>query len=209
MEKPHNIGRIEALSDAVFAFAATLLVVSLGTNASDSIIDVDFKLFTGFAISFFVLLTFWFLHYNFFRRINYMDNWIIALNGILLFVVLYYVFPLKSLVNSWFKTQGMTPDKLAGLFELYGIGFSLIFLCFSLMYYRAHQKEKQLETSNNLLFYTRHFAIFTLVGIISIVTAYSQIGLSYGLPGILYALLGPFCSVHSYLFYKNRKTILK
>ncbi len=207
MKRPHNIGRIEALSDAVFAFAATLLVVSLGTEASDSIIDVDFRLFTGFAISFFVLLTFWFLHYNFFRRTTYMDNWIIALNGVLLFVVLYYVFPLKSLVNSWFITQGMTPDKLAGLFELYGIGFALIFLCFSLMYYRAFQKEKQLDESINLLFYARHFAIFTVVGILSIITAYTQIGINFGLPGFLYALLGPFCSIHSYLFYKNHKTI--
>jgi len=206
MMRPHNIGRIEALSDAVFAFAATLLVVSLGTDASDSIIDIDFRLFAGFAISFFVLLTFWFLHYNFFRRTTYMDNWIIALNGMLLFVVLYYVFPLKSLINSWFASQGMTPDKLAGLFELYGLGFALVFLCFSLMYLRASKKEKQTDASLNLLFYARHFAIFMVVAIISILTAYTQIGINFGLPGILYSILGPLCALHSYLFYKNHKT---
>ncbi|MFD0797483.1 TMEM175 family protein [Maribacter chungangensis] len=206
MIRPHNIGRIEALSDAVFAFAATLLVVSMGTDASDSVIDIDVKVFAGFAISFFVLLTFWFLHYNFFRRTTHMDNWIIALNGVLLFVVLYYVFPLKSLINSWFVTQGMTPDKLAGLFELYGLGFALIFLCFSLIYLRAYKKEIELDDRWNLLFYARHFAIFTGVGIISILTAYTQIGINFGLPGILYSLLGPFCALHSYFFYKKYKT---
>ncbi|MFS4468021.1 TMEM175 family protein [Maribacter sp. 2210JD10-5] len=127
MKLPHHISRIEAFSDAVFAFAATLLVVSLGTGTNDSIIDIDVKSFAGFAISFFVLFIFWFLHYNFFRRTNYMDNWIIAINTVLLFVVLYYVFPLKSLINSWFATSGMTKDKLGSIFELYGLGFALIF----------------------------------------------------------------------------------
>jgi len=206
MKFPHNISRIEAFSDAVFAFAATLLVVSIGTDSTDSLIDIDFKLFTGFAISFFVLVILWFLHYNFFRRTDYMDNVIISINAVLLFVVLYYVFPLKSLINSWFQTQGMTPDRLAGIFELYGIGFALIFLCLSLMYYRAYKKTKNLENVMSLLFYVRHFGLFVLVAVISIITAYLQIGINYGLPGILYALLGPFCSVHSYLFYKKYKT---
>jgi uncharacterized membrane protein len=207
MKVQHNIGRIEAFSDAVFAFAATLLVVSLGTDSSDSIIDIDFKSFIGFAVSFFVLVILWYLHYNFFRRTKYMDNVIIAINAVLLFVVLYYVFPLKSLINSWFQTKDMTPDKLAGIFELYGIGFALIFLCLSLMYYRAYKKSKHLENAMNLLFYVRHFGIFTFVALISIVFAYLQIGINFGLPGILYALLGPFCSIHSYLFYKNLNSI--
>ena len=205
MKISHNISRIEAFSDAVFAFAATLLVVSLGTESSDSIIEVDLKSFVGFAISFFVLVILWYLHYNFFRRTDYMDNGIIAINAVLLFVVLYYVFPLKSLINSWFLTQGMTAEKLAGLFELYGLGFALIFLCLSFMYFRAYKKTKHLEHAINLLFYMRHFAIFFLVAVLSIIIAYSQIGIDYGLPGILYSLLGPLCGLHSYFFYKKFK----
>lgn len=206
MKLPHNISRIEAFSDAVFAFAATLLVVSVSSDSTDSIIAIDFKLFTGFAISFFVLVTLWYLHYNFFRRTDYMDNQIIVINAVLLFVVLYYVFPLKTLINSWFSSQGMTPDKLAGIFELYGLGFALIFLCLSLMYFRAYQKTKQLNSAFHLLFYVRHFGIFVIVAMLSVVIAYLQIGINYGLPGILYSLLGPFCAVHSYYFFKKFKT---
>lgn len=197
---------MEAFSDAVFAFAATLLVVSVGSENSDSIIEIDVKLFVGFAISFFVLVILWYLHYNFFRRTTYMDNVIIAINAVLLFVVLYYVFPLKSLVNSWFMTKGMTPDKLAGIFELYGLGFALIFLCLSLMYYRAYKKSTPTKEDLNLLFYVRHFALFVIVAILSMIIARTQIGINYGLPGILYALLGPFCGFHSYLFYKKHQT---
>ncbi|MFD2586958.1 TMEM175 family protein [Croceitalea marina] len=205
MKFAHNISRIEAFSDAVFAFAATLLVVSLGVENSDSIIEVDFKSFISFAVSFFVLVMLWYLHYNFFRRTDYMDNTIIAINAVLLFVVLYYVFPLKSLINSWFMTKGMTPNKLASLFELYGIGFALIFLCLSLMYFRAFKKTRHLEQAMTLLFYTRHFAIFVAVALLSIGVAYVQIGLNFGLPGIIYSLLGPFCALHSYLFFKKFK----
>ena len=60
MKLPHNLSRIEAFSDGVFAFAATLLVVSLGMESSDSIMDVELKSFAGFAISFFVLFSFWY-----------------------------------------------------------------------------------------------------------------------------------------------------
>lgn len=207
MKVPHNTNRIEAFSDGVFAFAATLLVVTLGIESSETITDLDLKSFASFAISFFVLFTFWYLHYNFFRRTSYMDNWIIALNAVLLFVVLYYVFPLKSMVNSWFSTDGMTRDTLAGLFELYGVGFTLIFLCFSLMYYRAFKKSKKINESLHLYFYARHFALFVLTGLISILIAYLKIGIGYGLPGILYSLLGPFCTLHSYLFFKKYKNL--
>ncbi|MEL6305407.1 MAG: TMEM175 family protein, partial [Bacteroidota bacterium] len=93
MKLPHNISRVEAFSDGVFAFAATLLVVSVGNETGDSALQINWLAFLSFAVSFFVLVALWYTHYNFFRRTNYMDNWIIALNAVLLFVVLYYIFP--------------------------------------------------------------------------------------------------------------------
>lgn len=207
MKFPHNISRIEAFSDAVFAFAATLLVVDLGNTEATSTLNIDIVSFIGFAISFFVLATLWYLHYNFFRRTNYMDNWIIGINTVLLFVVLYYVFPLKSLINSWFQVDGMSITKLADIFMLYGLGFALIFLCLSLMYRRASKKEKEIDVIITSTFYMRHFAIFTFVAILSIGVAYSKIGLNFGFPGIIYGLLGPLCSIHSHLFYKKYQNL--
>lgn len=201
----HHISRIEAFSDAVFVFTATLLVVSLGTDSAESIIEINMESFFGFAISFFVLVVLWFLHYNFFRRTTYMDNTIIAINAVLLFVVLNYVFPLKSLIHSWSITQGTTPEKLAGLFELYGLGFALFFICLSLMYCRAYKKSERSEHTVNLFFSVRYFGLFVVVTAVSIIFAYLQIGISYGLQGILYSLLGPFCAIHSYYLYKKYK----
>lgn len=208
MKFPHNISRIEAFSDAVFAFAATLLVVSVGTDVNNSVLNIDWKVFISFGVSFFVLIGLWSLHYNFFRRTNYMDNWIIAINSILLFVVLYYVFPLKSLINTWTGGIGISMEDFSSLFQLYSLGFFLIFLCLALMYYRAYSKTKKLENSMSLLFYFKHFCIYVIVALISMILAKLKIGLRIVLPGTIYALLGPLCYLHGLYFAKKYDTTL-
>ncbi|MDT0607153.1 TMEM175 family protein [Croceitalea rosinachiae] len=208
MKFPHNISRIEAFSDAVFAFAATLLVVSVGSEVDTSVLNIDWMVFLSFGVSFFVLVALWSLHYNFFRRTDYIDNWIIAINAILLFVVLYYVFPLKSLINSWTGGLALNSDDFSSLFQLYSLGFVLIFLCLTLMYFRAYTKTKKLENSIILLFYVRHFSIYVFVSLLSILIAKLKVGLNFALPGIIYALLGPLCYIHGVHFEKkyNRTT---
>lgn len=201
----HNTSRVEAFSDAVFAFAATLLVITVGYEESSSVIKIDWLLFISFGVSFFVLVAFWWLHYNFFRRTDYIDNVIIALNTILLFVVLYYVFPLKSLVNSMAGKQPLTIEGFSSLFQLYSLGFLLIFICFALMYFRAYKQTKANTQNIDLLFYARHFGIYVLIAFLSIILAKFQIGLSFALPGLIYILLGPLCYIHGINFNKKHK----
>ena len=203
MKFPHNISRLEALSDGVFAFAATLMVVSLGLEESWLARDSRILELVTFGGSFFVLIALWVVHYNYFRRATYVDYWIIAYNTVLLFVVLYYVFPLKSLINTWLGQEPISEEGLASLFRWYGLGFLLIFLCFSLMYRRAYQKTKSVSRSLNLLFYSRHFAIYVGVSALSIGVATLGVGIRYGLPGFLYAVLGPLCYWHSVRFEKK------
>ena len=73
-----EVSRIESFSGAVFAFAVTLLVVSL-------------------AICFWLLLAAWFEHYKFFRRYGTSDSYTMRLSAVLLFIVLFYVYFLKFL----------------------------------------------------------------------------------------------------------------
>jgi len=207
MDLKHNKGRIEAFSDAVFAFAATLLVVSVAQDESTSVLQIDWVLFISFAVSFFVLLSFWWLHYNFFRRTKELDNSIIVINSILLFVVLYYVFPLKSLLSSMSGRLRLSAEDFSSLFQLYSLGFLLIFSCFMLMYYRAYQLTKKEKVNLKLLFYVRHFSIYIIIAIISIILAKLKIGLKFGLPGFVYALLGPLCYFNSVRFHKKYKIV--
>ena len=90
----HEISRIEGLSDAVFAFAITLLVVSLEVPKTFNELAETIHGFGAFAICFVLLFIVWYTQYKFFRRYGLQDTTTIVLNGALLFVVLFYVYPL-------------------------------------------------------------------------------------------------------------------
>lgn len=196
MKYLHNISRVEALSDGVFAFAATLLAVSLDNGKSDTALSIDAVSFISFFASFFILLLLWKAHYNFFRRTDYMDNWLIGFNSVFLFAVLYFIFPLKSLLYSMFRQFSVTQESLASLFEIYGSAILLIFLSLSLMYFHAAKKDINTQGKVKLAFYSRHYSIFVLVALVSILLSYFKVGLRFGLPGMIYMLLGLLCGIH-------------
>lgn len=199
----HSKNRLESVSDAVFAFAATLMVVNIGANTNITSFSDELPNFISFAVSFFVMMAIWKVHYNFFRRTNYIDNWIIAINMILLFTVLFYIFPIRSLLNTGVGGARISLDAFSNIFQLYSIGFSLIFLSFYLLYFRAFKKDRKDGKNLKLLFHARHFFIFIIVGIFSFLLAKFQIGLRYGVPGFVYAFLGPLCYFHSKTFHKK------
>ena len=203
-----EISRIEALSDTIFGFSATLLVVSLEVPRTFAELKVELAGFPAFGISFAALLLIWSVHHAFFRRFRAEDPVTLIINGLLLFVVLFYVYPLKFLADA-FTTgvlgMGGTPvrmglQELADLFVLYGLGFIAVFTCVSLLYGNVWKRRLAMELSTTesqesaTLF--RHYLIFVLVGLISILLARLQIGIRFGLPGIIYGLLGPLCYLH-------------
>ena len=199
----HDRTRLEALSDGVFGFAATLMVVDLGSGVELISFQKELPNFISFGVSFFIMMALWKVHYNFFRRTKYIDNWIITFNMILLFTVLFYIFPVKSLLDSAMGKSKMTIDDFSNLFQIYSIGFSLLFGSFSLLYYRAYKKDKEIDNPYRLLFYTRHFLIFVFVGLLSMLLAKLKVGLMYGVPGFVYAILGLLCYLHSVQFQKK------
>ena len=203
----HSKGRITSLSDGVFAFAATLMVVDLGTTIDFNNLSTQLSSFVSFGVAFFVMMLLWKVHYNFYQRTKYVDNLIITANIILLFTVLFYLFPLKSLINSIINMEPLGYEGLSQLFILYGIGFTLLFSCVSFMYYRASEKDTQ--NSNNTLhkFYYKHFLIFAITGIVSTLLAVLKIGIVIGAPGFIYATLGLTCYLNGVRFRKKHPGI--
>ena len=194
--------RVESFSDGIFALAATLTVLDFSMDNLDYLGTGFWSNFLSFGVAFAVLVILWKTHYNFFRRTDYIDNWIIAENGLLLFVVIYYQFPLRELIRSILKSRINSMEELSSLFISYGIGFILIFLSIAMMYHRNLVKNRG---GNSLVYeqYYRHFMIFVLTGAISILLAYFQIGITIGLPGCVYALLGPLCTWNARVFKKR------
>src|SRR4249919_2016683 len=83
-----EIQRIETFSDAVFAFAVTLLIVSLEVPHSFSELIITMRGFFGFGLSFLILVMIWQEQHRFFRLYGIEDGRILKLNIALLFLVL-------------------------------------------------------------------------------------------------------------------------
>src|SRR5471030_2537091 len=89
--RSHEPSRLETFSDAVFAFAVTLIIVSLEVPKSFNELFEVMKGTLSFAACFAILFQIWNDQNLFFRRYGLHDSWTVALNGMLLFMVLVYV----------------------------------------------------------------------------------------------------------------------
>jgi len=88
--------RLEALSDGIFAFAMTLLVLSLTVpmvSQAEAPLVLPGQLadvlpeFILFVIAFFILSGYWLSHHRIFGPVRYVDNWVIRINFLVLFFV--------------------------------------------------------------------------------------------------------------------------
>jgi uncharacterized membrane protein len=224
--RSHEISRIEGLSDAVFAFAVTLLVVSLEVPKTFTELATAMRGFGSFAISFALLFMVWFNQYKFFRRYGLQDTITVCLNGILLFVVLFYVYPLKFLFSYLMNvfTGGHGEVRLANgnieamvegnqmksLMVVFGIGYVAIFAVFILLHLHAYRKRSTLALNELEIFDTRNSiqesALNCAVGLVSICIA--AFGGNYSpLAGPVYLLIGVIMTVHGTINGKRRRRL--
>src|SRR5688572_15899229 len=98
-----QVTRLEALTDAVFGFAITLLAISFPVprDFDELMKSLSPWSILSFAASFAILIMVWVYHYRFFKRFDLDDGYTIFLNSLLLFVVLVYVYPMKFMFNLW------------------------------------------------------------------------------------------------------------
>jgi uncharacterized membrane protein len=148
-----EVSRIEGFSDGVFAFAITLLIVSLEVPKTfDELMHV-IRAFPVFAVSFALLFQIWWRHYRFFRRYDIEDATVIALTGVLLFVVLFFVYPLKFLWSLLYLqiaeratgAEMMRLDQVPALFFVYGGGIVATFGILATLYRHAFVHRVELE----------------------------------------------------------------
>jgi uncharacterized membrane protein len=207
-----EVVRIEAFSDAVFAFAATLLVVSLEVPKTFAELQESLRGFLSFGLSFTALLAIWAVHNSFFRRFGLQDRMTVVLNSALLFVVLFYVYPLKFLtvsLSDWLLGESRrhgaeariaSVHDLGTLFVIYGLGFAAVFFCIALLYGHAARQKEALDLSDleryDAVTTCRHYLLFAAVGLFSMGIAWAGLGVRVGAPGWIYMLLGPLCTWH-------------
>lgn len=147
--RAHEVSRLEAFSDVIFGFAISLLVVSLEAPKSFHELMEMMRGVIPFGICFFLFIDIWFEHHDFFRRYALLDFKVTALNTFLLFVVLFYVYPLKYVFVMFFSSvrgeaTGIKFADMPTLFTIYGLGLAAVFSLLGLMYRHAWTKREEL-----------------------------------------------------------------
>lgn len=201
-ERRHDISRLEGFSDAVFAFVLTLLVVSLEVPRSYAKLIELVRGFPSFACCFALLVWIWHEHNMYFRRYGLQDGYTVFLNAALLFVVMFYVYPLKFMFDSMFREfmpgqsiERMTFVQLSRASAIYGFGFIVLFLMFAALYWHAYRKREELGLTPLELFdvraYVGHHLVSAAVGMVVVIVALAVPPRIAFLSPMCFGLMGP------------------
>jgi hypothetical protein len=147
--RSESVSRLEGFSDTAFGFAITLLVVSLAVPSRFDQLLQQLRGLPVFAVTFALVATIWYAQYVFFRRYALSDVLTVVLTLLLLFVVLFYVYPLKFLFGVPFQVGGVSIQEgdVPFLFLIYRLGFASVSLVLALLYIHAYQKSVELRLS--------------------------------------------------------------
>jgi uncharacterized membrane protein len=218
-----EVSRIEGLSDAVFAFAVTLLVVSLEAPKRFEDLMKLMHGFVSFAICFLLLLMIWHAQYIYFRRYALDDRVSFLLNAALLFVVAFYVYPLKFLTTLLTNAitryqevdsagnviQAMHFADWKPLMMIYSAGFIALYIIFALMYLHAYKLRDALDLTPMEIYETRGVVqenvVMIGIGVLALTLA------SLNRPqfsGMTYALIGPLQTWLGSVHGKGRKKLM-
>lgn len=224
--------RLENLTDAVFGFSITLLVISSQVPTTYIELQASMYSFIGFIFCTMLLLGLWNNHSNFFLHYGLKDTTTKLLNALYIFMLLFYIYPLKYLFsyigtgiyatikrnmgdNSEALQVALTDLAAANLNTIqwkdliirFGLGLLLIYLILMLMHVNAIKKAKQLNLSLKEEYITktfiREYFMLILICVLSILVVVVFGGGQAPLAGFVY-LLTPIV-LPLYHRYRRRK----
>ena len=216
--------RIEVFTDAAFAFALTLLVVSLDIPTGYDELVTVLQGVPAFALSAVLLMVFWAGHHTWSRRYGLDDALTIILSCLLVFTVLVYVYPLRFVfmaMTVWLAQVFGLPitselisigaSQINKLFIVYGVGFVAMCTSIVLLNLHAWRLRDSLQLSELERYDTRSeigaWVIVGSAGVLSIVLALATPPSWAGLPGWAYMLLSIVMPVYGTMTGRRRRAI--
>lgn len=222
-----HVTRLEAFTDAAFAFALTLLVIAAG-ELPRSVADLatDLRAIPAFVGSFAIVALFWAAHYGWSRRYGLETPAAVLLSLAIVLIVLIWVYPLRMIAGSlfhWLSGGFLTadfaidvPSDLAVIFVVYGLGYAALSLAIALLYRHALAQAETLELTPDERIATGAHVLEWLVtagiALTSVAIAAANARRGWGwytmLPGIVYFLIG-FASPLAWRVAERRRRALQ
>jgi uncharacterized membrane protein len=206
-ERGQDVTRLEAFVDAAFAFALTMLVISLDA-IPDSVeaLVTALKGVPAFAASFGLIALFWNAHARWSRRYGLDDAATTRLSLLLVFLVMVYVYPLRMLFGSFFywisghwlpagfQIRGWKEVQV--MFVVYAVAFGTLGLVIVALYQHAWRLRGALGLSADeqveLLVNRDRWLVVPVTALLSLLLAVllnPTAEWMSGLPGMAYALM--------------------
>lgn len=208
-----DITRIEAFTDAAFAFAVTLLVISTQSIPASYVELTDALAgIPAFAMSFFLIMVIWYAHWKWSRRFGLEDMPTIVLSGGLVLAVLILVYPLRyvnGLTVYYFSRGGITSgatidsgQQLYDLFAIFGVAIVTVSLLIAALNVYAYSIRETLQLDDLERYLTRAeirlSVIAAGIGGVSLLAALFTAPSTNALPGWLYIVLFPILGIYSF-----------
>ncbi len=222
-----EMSRIETFTDAAFAFALTLLVISLEIPSSYEGLVAALNGVPAFAASAVLLMMFWSGHHTWSRRYGLSDATTIILSWLLVFTVLIYVYPLRfvfKVMMAWLDHMVGLPmlsepvdlgavGQVNDLFAIYGVGFAAMSAALVLLNWHAWRLRDELELNqverHDTLVELGAWAIVGSTGLLSVIIAVAVPSSWVGLPAWVYVLLPVLMPVFGTLSGRRRRRLLQ
>lgn len=205
-----DVSRVENLSDIIFAMVLTLAALQ-SIPASFSELVGLWRGVLSIGLCFVLILLIWRTHHVFFRRYGLDDGWVTALNALLLFLVLIYIYPLKFMTDfvvNYFTGHFSSPAEIDAvlslaqvpwLYAIYGGFFGAVYTVFALLHVHALRRADALELNQT----ERSWTLFEVeFGLGTALLSLLVIALAFALPsyiapfsGAAFALMGVIAGV--------------
>ena len=201
------MSRIDGFSDVVFGFALTLIVVSLEVPHTYAEMHNVLLGFVPFFICFVFFIMVWWAHFRFFRRYGLHDIGTILINSTLLFMMLFYAYPMKFLFTIAIRHIGedvfTSASQIRELMTVYSLGFAAVYACIVGLYWNALRQKRVLELNPLEVTLTKVYIWddvgTVLVGLLVCFAAQLLPPASSSKAAFLFFLIGPWKTAHGFL----------
>lgn len=224
--------RIEAFSDAVFAVAFTLVVLSSAVPETFAGLRKSIQDIIPSFICIVLIVVIWYQHYVFFLRYGLQNTKTVTVNTFLLFLLLIYVYPLKFLARFLVELYGglifgrpdnfmddfggqMNSENMTLLMTAYGAGATLIFVAMTWLYREAYKRREELELNEYEAFTTKvslwQNLLMSFIPFVSTVVAFLHPfgygALNFAIAGFIYMLYPPVMITFGYRVKKKSQKL--